>query len=139
MHTASSFAPLPASPLAAHIRSYGPPGAPDRHDFAQLVLPLYGALALEIAGRTGRLDPLHGALVAPGAWHAQDSAIDNRNLIIDLDLDSAAAPGVAERLLERPFRPLDAATRKLIEFMGILAGEGGPGPGPGVLAGWLPL
>jgi AraC-like DNA-binding protein len=119
-----------------HLRSYGAPSAPDRHDFAQLVLPLSGALALEIDGRAGRLDPLQGAVIAPGAWHAQDGPAGNRNLIVDLDF-TEAAPGVAERLFERSFRPLDPAARKLVEFMAILVADGGVGPG--VLSGWLPL
>jgi AraC-like DNA-binding protein len=137
MTTATPPTAASAGSPVVHLRSYGPPGAPDRHDFAQLVLPLRGALALEIEGRTGRLDPLRGGVVAPGAWHAQDSAGDNRNLIVDLDIDAAATPDVAARLLERPFPQIDPAARKLVEFMGILAGEARPAPA--VLAGWLPL
>jgi len=133
--------PILPSP-AVHVRNYSQPSAPDRHDFAQLVLPLSGVLALEIEGRAGRLDPLRGAVIAPGAWHAQDGARDNRNLIVDLDIDtSAATPDLAERLLERPFRPLDPAARKLVEFMAILAGEGGAATNSlaSALALWLPL
>jgi len=134
-----------ALPPTIHVRSYGPPSALDRHDFAQLVLPLSGALALEIDGLGARLDPLKGAVVAPGAWHAQDSACANRSLIVDFDVDAAATPDLAARLLERPFCALDPAARKLIEFMAILAEEGGvasgsvAGAAAGALAGWLPL
>jgi hypothetical protein len=42
----------------------------DRQAHAHVVLPLSGEVALEIEGRQGRLDPLHAALVAPGAWHS---------------------------------------------------------------------
>jgi AraC-like DNA-binding protein len=124
---------------AIHVRSYGSPSAPDRHGFAQLVLPLSGTLALEIDGRGARLDPLNGAVVAPGAWHAQDSACANRSLIVDFDLDAAATPDLTARLLERPFCALEPAARKLVDFMAILAGEGVAGPAAGALAGWLPL
>jgi AraC-like DNA-binding protein len=134
-----------------HLRSYGPRTAPDRYDFAQLVLPLSGTLQLDIEGRQGRLDPLRAAFVAPGAWHSQVGDAANRSLILDLDLAQVVqvAPAVAERLLERPFPQLGAAARKLVEFMGIMAGAQGPGgvalaaapapPPASLLQGWVPL
>jgi hypothetical protein len=48
------------------------------------VLPVAGEVRLDIEGKAGRLDPLHGALVAPGAWHAQCRAVSNRSLILDV-------------------------------------------------------
>lgn len=147
-----------ATPNAVHIRSYGMLGAPDRHDFAQLVLPLAGSLLLDIEGRAGTLDPLRAAFVAPRAWHAQglSGAGANRSLIVDLDA-AVIDPLLAERLRERPFPALGPAARKLVEFMGIVAGDGGAAPGSvvdpvagssagssagpvaGLVAGWLPL
>lgn len=128
---------MSASPLLdLHVRSYGETRLADRHDYAQLVLPLKGEVALEIAGRQGRLDPLHGAVVAPGAWHSQYSAGANQSLILDV----AAAnleQGPWQRLLERPFTAIGPAARKLVEFMGILAAT--QPPAPPVLAGWTPL
>lgn len=119
-----------------HLRSYGQVRTADRHDFAQLVLPVSGTLLLEVAGREGRLDPLRAAVVAPGAWHSQCSAAPNRSLIVDLDL-AKLAPGAGERLLDQPFPALGPAARKLVEFMGILA-DGGR-VAPSVLQGWVPL
>ncbi|RLM48576.1 AraC family transcriptional regulator, partial [Halobellus sp. Atlit-31R] len=69
--------------LELHVRSYGENRDADRHSFAQVVLPLSGEVALEIEGRYGRLDPLHAAFVAPGAWHSQSSLVANRSLILD--------------------------------------------------------
>jgi AraC-like DNA-binding protein len=127
---------LPAVEL--HVRSYGAAGPADRHDFAQLVLPLSGMLELDIAGRAGRLDPLHGAVVPPGAWHAQEAEAANRSLILDID-PAGFADGPWAPLLERPFTPIGGAARKLIEFMGIVAdGAGGRVPA-GTLGGWTPL
>jgi AraC-like DNA-binding protein len=128
------------STVDLHLRSYGRLMAPDRHDYAQLVLPLDGALLLEVEGRQGVLDPLRAGFVAPGAWHAQHADAHNRSLILDIGADSLA-PGagerIFERLFERPFAPLGPAARKLIEFMGLMAGSGSVAPQ--VLQGWAPL
>jgi AraC-like DNA-binding protein len=108
----------------------------DRHAFAQLVLPVQGDVLLDIEARQARLDPLHGALVAPGAWHAQSSQVANCSLIVDVDA-AAFADGPWARLLERPFAPLAPAARKLVDFMGILARQAAP---PRALVqGWVPL
>lgn len=119
-----------------HLRSYGPEYAPDRHSYAQLVLPVDGAVLLEIEGRAGRLDPLHGALVAPGAWHAQCGEQANQSLILDIEA-GAFAGGPWQRLLDRPFSQLGPAARKLVAFMGILARQ--QGTPPSVIQAWAPL
>lgn len=123
-----------------HLRSYGRVRESDRHDFAQLVLPLSGTLLLEIEGRQGRLDPVHAAFVAPGAWHSQVSAAPNQSIILDLDLASVT-PEAAGRLIGHPFPQLGAAARKLVEFMGIMSLQqpAGQGPAPALLQGWVPL
>lgn len=136
MNNVPSPAPPTATPVAVHIRSYGQLREADRHDYAQLVLPLAGSLLLDIEGRGGRLDPLCAAVVAPRAWHAQGFEGANRSLIVDLDW-AGIDPALGARLLEQPFRTLAPAARKLVEFMGIVAADGTPGAG--VLAGWLPL
>jgi AraC-like DNA-binding protein len=130
------------STVDLHLRSYGQPGAPDRHDFAQLVLPLRGALLLDVEGRTGRLDPLHAGFVPPGAWHDQGGEEANRSIIVDIGVGDLA-PGAGERLFERPFAPLGPASRKLIEFMALmLAADSGsvpPSVRSSVVRGWVPL
>jgi hypothetical protein len=92
----------------------------DRHAFAQLVLPLRGAVSLEIAGREQLLDPLRAAFVAPGAWHSQCADTVNRSFIVDIDA-AAIAPEVRARLDARPFQALGPEARRLIEFMDLLA------------------
>ena len=130
--------PLPSCDL--HLRSYDRVHWGDRHDFAQLVLPLHGEVVLDIEERRGRLDPLHGALVAPGAWHAQSSPGANDSLIVDVD-GAAFGDGPWQRLFERPFVTLGPAARKLVEFMGLMARETGPHPAPprALVHGWVPL
>jgi len=119
-----------------HLRSYDRVHWGDRHDFAQLVLPVHGEVVLDIEERRGRLDPLHGALVAPGAWHAQSSPGANGSLIVDVD-GAAFDSGPWQRLLERPFVTLAPAARKLVEFMGLMTRESTP---PRALVqGWVPL
>lgn len=125
-------------PVDLAIRSYPAQPSSDRHEFAQLVLPLAGEVRLEIEGREARLDPLHGALVVPGAWHSQYSRGENRSLIVDIDR-AAMSHGVFERLRERPFTPLGAAARKLVDYMGIVAAQPVQQAQPALLAGWLPL
>jgi AraC-like DNA-binding protein len=124
------------STVNLHLRSYGELTVPDRHDYGQLVLPLKGALLLEVEGRQGMLDPLRAGFVAPGAWHAQVGDAGNRSIIVDIAAGSLA-PESAGRLFERPFAPLGPAARKLIEFMALMAGSGAARPA--VVQGWLPL
>jgi hypothetical protein len=100
-----------------HVRSYGADTGADRHTYAQLVLPLGGAVLLDIEGRQDRLDPLRGACIAPGAWHAQRGVGSNESLILDIDPATLAHPAW-DRLFERPFMPLGPGARKLVEFMG---------------------
>lgn len=119
-----------------HVRSYDDSGEPDRHDFAQLVLPLRGSVQLDIDGRHSKLDLLTAGFVAPGAWHTQQGHESNSSIIVDLD--PALVPlSLRERLQERPFPDINAASRKLIEFMSLLAEQ--QAAVPGLVQGWLPL
>jgi len=63
-----------ASTVDLHLRSYGELTAPDRHDYGQLVLPLNGALLLEVEGRQGMLDPASSRR-APGMPRSATPAI----------------------------------------------------------------
>jgi len=119
-----------------HLRSYDRVHWGDRHDFAQLVLPVRGEVVLDIEERRGRLDPLHGALVASGTWHAQSSPGNNQSLIVDVD-GAAFEHGPWQRLLEQPFVTLGPAARKLVEFMGLMARE--TAPPRALVQGWVPL
>ncbi|WP_338770473.1 AraC family transcriptional regulator [Massilia sp. METH4] len=125
-------------PADIHLRSYGPQRQGDRHAYAQLVLPVTGTVLLDIDGRTGRLDPLHGALVAPGAWHEQSGEGGNRSVIVDIDADIGYfAQGDWQRLLERPFTALSPAARKLVEYMALM--RSAQPPRPALVQGWMPL
>lgn len=119
-----------------HVRTYGAREAPDRHAFAQLVLPVAGEVLIDIEGREGRLDALHGALVAPGAWHSQAGGEGNRSIIVDVG-GAVLTQGSRERLLDAPFTVLPAAARKLVDFMALMTGT--QAASAAIVAGWVPL
>jgi AraC-like DNA-binding protein len=128
---------MPSPPsFDLHLRSYGEEYAPDRHSYAQLVLPVSGGFLIEIEGRERPLDSLHGALVAPGALHSQYGEQQNQSIILDIGAP-AFADGPWQRLLDQPFTQLGPAARKLVEFMAILARQ--QAAPPGMLQGWAPL
>ncbi|MTV38311.1 AraC family transcriptional regulator [Duganella radicis] len=117
------------------LRSYDVPFS-DAHDFAQMVLPLSGKLTLDIDGHGEVLHPLRAAFIAPGLVHTQFSREPNASLILDFDLAAVPAETV-DLLAARPFAPVSAATAKLIDFMGMMQGQGAAGAG--VLSHWTPL
>lgn len=118
------------------IRSYEQEHSPDRHPFAQLVLPVAGEVQLDVGEKGGRLDPLHCAFVPVGAWHTQSSRVFNRSLILDID-ETALGDAAWERLHDRPFAAVNPAARKLIEFMELVTEQRAVQAAH--LAGWVPL
>ncbi|TFW25271.1 AraC family transcriptional regulator [Duganella callida] len=117
------------------LRSYGDPFS-DAHDHAQMVLPLSGALTLDIDGCGDVLHPLRAAFIAPGLVHTQFSRQPNVSVILDFDLTTVPAETVA-RLAERPFTAISAASAKLVDFIGLMRRQGLASPE--VLANWTPL
>ena len=115
---------LPAPTLPIAIRSYGADSQVDRHDFAQVVLPLDGQLHMDIAGAGARLDRSLGAFVEAGARHDQISDAANRSIILDLhagDLD----PRIAHCLARRPNVALLPEARSLDAYKEALTLRGG--------------
>lgn len=128
---------------ALHIRSYRGLSAPHDHDFAQLVLPVTGALDLDIAGHAGSLDVAHAGFVPRGLPHATRAHHANRVLVLDLSADTdtddtarTLAPALAA-LAERPFVQLSAPAHRLVDFMALLV-EQGQAAAPAVQL-WVPL
>ncbi|MDO8065812.1 MULTISPECIES: AraC family transcriptional regulator [unclassified Janthinobacterium] len=129
-----SSTPHPAIDLS--FRSYAEIGAPNRHDFVQLVLPLHGQLLLDIDGKQGKVDAQQGVVIPAKTWHAQHSRVANHSIILDVDA-AAVEQGSWGRLLERPYAALGPGARKLIEYLGIMAGQ--QALTPAVIQGWTPL
>ncbi|WP_159998504.1 AraC family transcriptional regulator [Roseomonas sp. 18066] len=131
-----SAPPLTLPPAAVWLRSYGAQSTPHCHDFAQLVLPLQGSLAMEIGGRGALLDRGTAAYVDEGTRHDQASPDPNRVLIVDLDRRSLGQ-GMADRLAARPLIALPPEARSLVDYMGQALARGPATPLR--LSHWMPL
>ncbi len=122
---------------ALSFRSYGPAGHSHSHDHLQLVLPLHGSLELEIDGRGGRLDALRGAVIVPGAVHAQAGNGQNRFLIVDCD-SAMVGRSQLDHGRTRPFLAVSTAVRSLLGFVDMSGGTG-DSVAPAVARHLLPL
>ena len=107
----------PAS-FGVTVRSYGQWSSVHWHDFAQLVLPLSGSLAIDIAGVQMILDRQGAAYVEMGRHHAQESHSDNRFLVVEFD-PGELRPRLAERWAREPLLDLSrvAEVSSLIQYM----------------------
>lgn len=106
-----------------HLRSYADAWGGDRHEFAQWVLPIAGALHFELDRHAAHLDPMQGAFVAPGESHDQMGQGSNRHLIIDCEagwFDDASL----ERLRSRRWLALPLAVRQRLAGVGADASDG---------------
>jgi len=110
-------------PFSVSIRSYGQQSAVHWHDFAQLVLPLTGSLAIDIAGRQGLLDRGVAAYVETGKRHAQESHSVNRSVILEFD-PVALQPILADRWARKPWVGLGGEVNRLVEYMDLSLAKG---------------
>lgn len=113
------------------LRSYDGRDCGHAHDFHQIVLPVEGALAMEVGrepaagvvscGAEGR-----GALVAAGTPHRFRAAGANRFVVLDLTAGAAGLPDTLVRLAQdRPFFPLDEGLGRLAGYLAFEAGGRG--------------
>ena len=126
----------PHSAIDFSFRSYAEIGAPNRHDFVQLVLPLHGQLLLDIDGRPGKVDTQLGVVIPANTWHAQHSQVANHSIILDVDA-ATVARGCWQLLLERPYTAIGPGARKLIEYLGLMAQQ--EALTPAIVTAWTPL
>lgn len=112
---------------ALHLRSYGPQAHTHAHDHVQVVLPLAGGMEMDVGGRGGAVDLLHGAFIAPGTAHTQVAHGDNRFLIVDCSVDDIGAAG-CERLARHPWLALSPDTRRLLDYIELRRAGGGELP-----------
>ncbi|EHP37743.1 AraC family transcriptional regulator [Cupriavidus basilensis OR16] len=80
-------------------RVYQPEREWHRHDYHQVLFGLDGACELEIGGHLHRLDPCGGLIVPAGERHDFLGLAGNRQLVLDMPLDSLALPAA---LMDRP-------------------------------------
>ncbi|GMG82680.1 AraC family transcriptional regulator [Paralimibaculum aggregatum] len=113
---------------ALDIRAYDGPGQLHSHEIVQLVLPMEGALELEIAGHGARLSPALSAFIAPGERHTQAGHGPNRSLVLEAPA-AAFPPAVLERLGRQRFFAPAPALRSLVEFADLRSRAAGLGTG----------
>lgn len=66
------------------LRTYEPQVKRHTHSFVQTIVPLCGAMEIEIDGRGSRLTPSSIAVLPPGATHDFESTHDGQFLILEL-------------------------------------------------------
>lgn len=116
------------------FRTYGADGVLHRHEHVQIVLPMQGAMDIEVDGRGNRLDITRAAFVAPDTNHVQSAEGPNRFLILDCDLAEIDEDAV-ERLRRQTFLAIPVAVRRLLEFIDLsIAGSSSAGQLPESLA-----
>lgn len=80
----------------AHIRSYGLETPRERHDFVQFVLPLHGAIELDIGGHGGWVGDNVAAVVPDQMPHTQQAHSRQQALILNVDTSLAKDCGLDE-------------------------------------------
>lgn len=131
----ASMAAFPAQPDLS-LRSYEGDTGTDRHDWAQLVLPVRGSLTLDIAGREGRLGVARAAYVPTQAWHTTIGDRPNQSLVLDV-AGTDIPDSLADQLASEAFVPMAPPAMALVEYMRLLVEDGAPATGQ--LARWVPL
>ncbi|MFT9257953.1 MAG: AraC family transcriptional regulator [Acetobacter sp.] len=100
------------------LRQYGVGHASHTHDFVQIVVPVQGALCLEVAGRQTCLAEHHAAYVGVGAPHVQEARDTNCSLVLDLE-QSEISPALADSLAGRRFFALPPGAAALVGYMAL--------------------
>lgn len=108
--------------LRLEVRTYHTENPDHQHDFAQLVLPIHGRMAVDVDGRGGCIDPSLAALVSPGSAHSQLTQPDSRFLVLDCPAATLETLQM-ERLAQRIYVPISPATRRLIEFAELVGND----------------
>lgn len=109
--------------MRAVIRSYGGHSTRTRHSFAQLVLPLVGALELDIGGRGDKLKSGRIAFVDQETDHAEYALGQNRFLVVDIEA-GLIDPPLRETMARQHFLHLPSPARYLVDFMRVSCQQG---------------
>ncbi|MBO1324715.1 AraC family transcriptional regulator [Acetobacter sp. TBRC 12305] len=105
-----------ASPVS--LRHYGVGHASHTHEFVQIVVPVQGALCLEVAGRQACLTESQAAYVGAGAAHAQEARGGNCSLVLELD-SAEISPALAENLAGQRFFSLPPGASAFVSYMAL--------------------
>lgn len=128
---------MPASRPTLTLRSYAAAACLHAHaDYHQLVLPIAGAMRMDVAGTPGEIAGERAVLVARGLPH--EFRVDGWNRFVVLDFPDAArrgpvlAAGVVERARQAPFFALDKGFQHLALYLAHVMDQG---PLPDAISG----
>jgi len=99
------------------IRRYRGDVANHTHDHHQFVLPLRGALEMDIQGRGGFVDDARAALVTAEDAHAFLGRGETHCAILDVPADQSEALDQAAERLRDPFFTIDPALHHLLRYV----------------------
>ncbi|HET8726629.1 MAG TPA: AraC family transcriptional regulator [Alphaproteobacteria bacterium] len=123
------------------LRSYDGADSRHTHGFHQVVLPVAGAMEIEVGDVGGRVADGTGVVIPIGTAHRFRAGGENRFVIADFPCDLHTATGLSAAALRRaaaaPFFPVDAALRHLVLYLAQDAGGGAVDPGTAQYAGGL--
>jgi AraC-like DNA-binding protein len=121
--------------LDLSLRSYGAQPLSHSHGFHQIVLPLAGALEMEVGTRGGRVEGCQAAIVPAGTNHACQALGPNHFLVLDwLDDGDDGLARLSDAGARRPFLTCDPGLQHLVRFLGFeLAQQRAPRPWGGLL------
>lgn len=91
---------------AVELRSYAGETRAHAHDHHQVVIPIRGAMEIEVDGKGGRLERGSRVFVPAGARHAFRGLGENRFVVVDLIASAADGAPV--------FAALDVALARLV-------------------------
>lgn len=101
---------------AVDLRTYTKERPSERHGFVQIVLPVFGQLHMDVAGRENELSSARGVLIESGRLHTQEATAINRSLVVDID-QSIVSDKILERFAASPYFEVGATTRQLVGWM----------------------
>ena len=99
-----------------NFRRYDRNGWHHRHDDVQVVLPVRGALDIEVDGRGGRVESARIVVIAPGTGHDQSADGDNRFLLLNCPL-ALFGEGRMQQLRQRPFLSATPRMQRLAAYL----------------------
>lgn len=114
----------PSDAFIADVRQYDAIEHCHSHAHHQIILPLSGALEIEIEGRSGEARALQGAIVPGDFRHTFRGVGDNRFVVVDLPprLNTGHWSDDLRRLLETPgFFALDAGLYHYARLVGAVS------------------
>lgn len=103
-------------------KTYGAASTIHAHDdFHQVVLPISGAMHMDVAGSPGDIAGSQGVLVGRGLPHEFQVTGDNRFVVLDFPVEGPRGPdfaqGVVDRARQAPFFALDQGFRHLALYL----------------------